>query len=200
MNYHYKANYLRAGLLLNETKIIASLLKDGNDFTQIKQQVEQDNLLNTKSSVTAKTYFSLIRSRLELVRPELWQLMSENDRELSNQAIFVAALKYSPLVGDFLRLGLRQRIKEFYNDCPYSVWDSYIEQCYVRDAEMSTFSPSSYTKLRNQSYNILIDGGFISDIKQKIIRQPFFRQSLLQLLNAQNEKYILSCLDGMIWE
>ena len=159
MNYHYKANYLRAGLLLDETKIIANLLKDGNDFTQIKQQVEQNNLLNTKSQVTAKTYFSLSRSRLELVKPELWYLMADSDRELSSQAIFVAALKYSPLVGDFLRLALRQRIKEFYADCPYSVWDTYLEQCYTRDAEMAIFSPSSYNKLRSQTYNILIDGG-----------------------------------------
>ncbi|MBP7846553.1 MAG: DUF1819 family protein [Burkholderiales bacterium] len=199
MNYHYKANYLRAGLLLEETKIIANLLKDGNDFTQIKQQVEQNNLLNTKSQVTAKTYFSLIRSRLELVKPELCYLMADSDRELSSQAIFVAAIKYSPLVGDFLRLALRQRIKEFYTDCPYSVWDAYLEQCYTRDAEMAIFSPSSYNKLRSQTYNILIDGGFISDIKQKILRQPFFNQTLLQLLTAQDEKYILSCLDGMIW-
>jgi hypothetical protein len=64
---------------------------------------------------------------------------------------------------------------------------------------MAIFSPSSYNKLRSQTYNILIDGGFISDIKQKILRQPFFNQTLLQLLTAQDEKYILSCLDGMIW-
>ena len=199
MNYHYKANYLRAGLLINETKMITQLLSQGNSMAKITQQVEQDNLLNTKSLVTAKTYLSLIRSRLELISPELWKLMADNDRELSTQAIFVAAIKYSPLVGDFLRLALRQRVKEFYTDCPYNVWDAYIEQCYIRDAEMAVFSQSSYNKLRNQTYNILIDGGFISDIQQKIIRQPFFNPALLQLLNTHNERYILSCLDGMIW-
>lgn len=199
MEFNYKANYLKAGLIVNQTQTIAELLNNGQSFSEIKLELEFKNILNTKSPVTAKTYFSIIQSRLELLNSDFWNLIRYSDKELSVQTIFVASIKFSQLVGDFLRFTLRERLELYYDDCPYSAWDAFIEQCYSRDANMSKFSSASYNKLRNQTYNILIEAGFISDIKKKLICKPFFRPELLKLLNQHNEVYVLSCLDGMIW-
>jgi hypothetical protein len=96
MEFNYKANYLKAGLIVNQTQTIAELLNNGQSFSEIKLELEFKNILNTKSPVTAKTYFSIIQSRLELLNSDFWNLIRYSDKELSVQTIFVASIKLSP--------------------------------------------------------------------------------------------------------
>jgi hypothetical protein len=64
---------------------------------------------------------------------------------------------------------------------------------------MGQLAESSYKKLRSQTYKILIDAGFISDTKTKLIKKPSFSPNLINQLYKDKEEYILSCLGKMIW-
>lgn len=199
MSYTYKVNYLKAGLLVGESMIIAQQLHSGLDSSAVQKLVLKNNLLGAKSMVTAKDYSAIILARLKPMSPDFIKLVATSSRELVTQAIFCSAIKYSPLVGDFLHFKIRERLNAFYDDIPYNCWDEYIDECRTRDPKMGQLAESSYKKLRSQTYKILIDAGFISDTKAKLIKKPSFSQDLINQLHKDKEEYILSCLGKMIW-
>jgi hypothetical protein len=199
MSYTYKINYLKASLLVGESMIIAQQLQSGLDSLDVQKLVLKNNLLGTKSLITTKDYCGIILARFKLMSADFICLIASSSREIVTQALFCATIKYSPLVGDFLHFKVRERINAFYEDIPYSCWDEYIDECRTRDPKMGQLAESSYKKLRSQTYKMLIDAGFISDTKTKLIKKPSFSPNLINQLYKDKEEYILSCLGKMIW-
>ena len=72
-----------------------------------------ENVLQARSPATARRLTKLIRGRLETMGPDLWKLVRDGNGTVATHAVFAAAVKHSPLLGDFLDLVVGEQYRLF---------------------------------------------------------------------------------------
>lgn len=122
-----KANFTKASLIVPETRIVAGLMLDKASPAAWKRAIEDDNVLQKKSRLTALTYATLARSRLQGMAPPLWAIAKDGTRAEATDAALAATVKFSPLFGDFLRDVLRDAFRRFALALSPTAWDEYID-------------------------------------------------------------------------
>src|SRR5919205_3906058 len=100
----YKADLTAGALKVPESRVIADLLLRGVDAEGWKDAIVRQNVLKARSPATATRLTKLIRGRLATMGPDLWKLVRDGKGSVAGHAAFAAAVKHSPLLGDFLDL------------------------------------------------------------------------------------------------
>ena len=99
----YKSDITVGALKLPESRRIADLLLRRADADGWKDAIVSKNILQARTPTTARRLTSLIRRRLETMGPDVWILVRDGHGRVATHAIFSAAVKHSPLLGDFLQ-------------------------------------------------------------------------------------------------
>jgi len=102
MDQVYKANITAGALLVPESRKIADLMLRDVSADEWTQAIEEENILQKLSVSSAKRTAGLIISRLELVKPELWEMVRDGGAQTATHAVFAAAIKHSRILGDYL--------------------------------------------------------------------------------------------------
>lgn len=126
MNITYKANITAGALLVPESRKIADLMLRKVSQKEWKYEIEEKNILQKLSLSSSKRVASHIRSRLELMKPQLWQMVREGDALLSTQAVFAAAIKHCRILGDYLDLVVRRQFKKMEDKLTPALWDEFV--------------------------------------------------------------------------
>ena len=145
----YKADIAGGALKLQESRIVAGLLLDGVTDAQWKDAIVVSNVLQKRSPGTAKRQASLMRVRLEAMKPDLWELVRDGSKAVATHAMFAAAIKHSTLLGDFLDLMVRDQFRMFRQDLPRKLWSEFIDKCHDRDPNMPEWQESTAVRHRN---------------------------------------------------
>lgn len=190
----YKADIAGGSLKVPESRIVAGLLLDGVVGKAWKQAIEVENILQKRSPGTAKRQASLIRSRLDTLEPELWELVRDGSLHVATHAVFAAAIKHSNLLGDFLDLVVRDQFRMFRHDLPRRFWLSFLEDCRDRDPEMPGWEDSTANKLGDSVYRILAEVGYLSGGKKYILQPVRISGEVLAYLRNYDEDYVLRCI------
>ncbi len=190
----YRANITAGSLLITESRKIAQLLLDGVDKVGWKDAIENQNILQKRSIATAHRIASLIKSRLQLMESPLWNLIVEGDSVVSTHAVIAAAIKHCRLLGDYLDLAVREQIKRMEERLTTRVWEQFISDCMQRDPFMKEFTESTAIKMRSNIHKILMEGGYINNVREKIIQHVNIAPEVIEYLEAHNENYVLRCM------
>ena len=86
-----------------ESKRIAALLLTQPDETAWRHAIEIDNILQKKTPATARRQATLIRKRLMTLDVQGREMITVRESEVQLQLLLAAAIKHSPLLGDFMR-------------------------------------------------------------------------------------------------
>lgn len=190
----YPANFTKASLLIPESRIIAGLLLQNPTSAEWKQQVIDVNILQRRTHNSASTAANLIRSRLNTMDEKLWEFVHKGSQELVTQAVLAVTVKYSPLLGDYLReVYLRER-KRFAEQLRPSSWNQFIEDCHNRIPDLPIRTESTNAKLKQNAFRIMAEAGLIEDTKSMRLRHLILVPKLKQYLLKQKEQYVLQCL------
>lgn len=190
----YKADITAGSLKILETRTIANLLLQGIDKEGWSEAIVRQNVLQAKSSATAIRLAKLIRSRLELMDAELWRLIRDGDKLVATHAVLAAAIKHSPLLGDFLYLVVREQYRIFNPALSNQLWDDYLDGCRGRDEDMPRWNESTRLRLRSSIFQTLAQAGFIEDTKSLRLQPVYIAPQVIQYLEKRNEAYVLRCL------
>ena len=190
----YKANFTKGGLMVAESRIVADLLLKGVDAAGWKQAIEIDNLLRKRSPSTASTKAGLIRARLRTMTEGLWRLTRDGGKPVATHAVFAATVKYSPLLGDFLDLVVRDLYRRFEEALKPYHWDDYIEDCRNRDPAMPDWSAATLEKLRTRAYGMMTEAGYLSDSRTRILKPMSVAPEVARYLKEAGEEPTLRCL------
>ncbi len=191
----YKANFTKGGLMVPESRLVADLLLRGSDPAGWKQAIEIDNLLRKRSLSTATTKATLIRARLRTLTADLWRLVRDGNKPLATHAVLAATVKYSPLLGDFLDLVVRDLYRRFEKTLQPRHWDAYIEDCRLRDPLMPHWRQGSLDSLRSRTLGILSEAGYLADARTRQLIPPQLAPEVRAYLSEAGEDYVLRCLD-----
>ena len=190
----YKTDITAGSLKVSESRIIADLLLKGVDETSWKEAILNENILQVKSPATAIRIGRLIRKRLELTKPDLWRLVRDGTGPVATHAVFAAAVKHSPLVGDFLDLLVREQYRLFNTVLSNKLWGDYLDDCRGRDPDMPIWNESTRKRLRSSVFQILAQAGYIENTRTKKLQTVHIASQVLQYLEKNNEHYVLHCI------
>lgn len=191
----YKANFSKGGLMVPESRLVADLLLRGIDSAGWRQAIEVDNALAKRSPTTASTKAGLIRARLRTMTQDLWRLVRDGSKPVATQAVFAATITYSPLVGDFMDLVVRDLYRRFEETLKPQHWDRYVEDCRSRDPGMPQWAAATLEKLRTRAYGMLTEAGYLSDSRTRTLRPLIMAPEVMQYLKEFHRDYALRCLD-----
>ncbi|MBW2709751.1 MAG: DUF1819 family protein [Deltaproteobacteria bacterium] len=190
----YKADITAGSLKVAETRIIADLLLRGTDKQGWQTAIIDRNLLQTRTSETARRFARLIRGRLETMESDLWKLVRDGSGEVATHAILAAAVKHSPLLGDFLDLVVREQYRIFKTTLAIRLWDEYLDDCRGRDPHMPLWNESTRKRLRSSVFQILAQAGFLENTRSGKLQTVHIAAQVLQYLEQHQERYTLHCI------
>lgn len=190
----YKADITAGSLKISESRIIADLLLQEIDNQTWDEAILAENVLQARSPETARRLTRLIRGRLETMDAELWRLVRDGTGEVATHAVLAAAVKHSPLLGDFLDLVVRDHYRRFSNSLSNNCWEDYLTDCRGRDPEMPLWNESTRKRLRSSVFQMLAQAGYIQDTRSKRLQTVHIAAQVLAYLEQHNETYVLQCI------
>ncbi len=191
---HYKADITAGSLKVAESRIVAGLLLRKVNADGWEKAIIEANVLQTRSKATAIRIGRLIRKRLELMNPDLWRLVRDGTGTVATHSVLAAAVKHSPLLGDFLDLVVREQYRLFNTALSNRLWDEYLYDCRGRDPDMPIWNESTRKRLRSSVFQILAQAGYIENTRSKRLQTVHIASQVLQYLERHNEHYVLRCI------
>ena len=109
----YRSTMAASSLKVPASRTIADLLLQGVNAHDWRIELVEKNVLQIQSPETAVRLGQLLRARLELMQPALWEMVRDGSVPLATHACLAAAVKHSPLLGDFLDIAVREQYRLF---------------------------------------------------------------------------------------
>jgi Putative inner membrane protein (DUF1819) len=191
----YRADITAGGLKVRESRIIADLLlKNANDDDWQAALFER-NVLQARNPETSRRLSRLLRARLSLMDSELWRLVSDGSSLVATHACLAAAVKHSPLLGDFLDLVFREQYRLFRSTLSKKLWEEYLTDCRGRDPEMPQWNESTRKRLSSSVFQALAQAGYLESTRTLKLQPVDIAPQVLNYLRSHGEDYVLRCID-----
>ncbi len=190
----YRADITAGSLKINESRVIADLLLRGVDEAGWRQAITKENVLKAKNPATATRLARLIRQRLEAMSPELWRMVRDGTVVVTAHAVLAAAIKHSPLLGDFLDLAVRDQYRRFGKALSKKGWLDFLEDCRGRDPHMPQWHESTVRRMGSSVFQILAQAGYIKDTRSMLLQRPSITSEVVGYLKRNKEDYVLRCI------
>jgi Putative inner membrane protein (DUF1819) len=190
----YKADITAGALKLPESRRIADLLLHHIDAAGWNDAILRQNVLQARNPSTASRLTRLIRGRLETMGPELWQLVRDGKGPVAAHAAFAAAVKHSPLLGDFQRLVVGEQYRLFGAALSKKQFDDFLEGCRSRDPDMPQWNETTRKRLRSSVFQMLAEAGYIESTRNLKLQRVLIANEVIGYLKANREDYVLRCM------
>lgn len=190
----YLANLTAGSLKVSESRIVADLLLQGSDEEEWEKALYSQNILQARNPETARRLARLIRARLALMEPDLWKLVRDGSSIVATQACLAAAIKHSPLLGDFLDLVVRDQYRLFRPALSKQLWEDYLMDCRGRAPEMLVWNESTRRRLKSSVFQTLAQAGYLESTRTLRLQPVYIASEVLQYLQDHQETYVLRCM------
>jgi hypothetical protein len=190
----YRADITAGSLKVPESRVVADLLLRQVDAGGWKDAIVTKNVLQTRSAATASRLTKLIRGRLETMGPDLWKLVRDGKGTVATHAVFAAAVKHSPLLGDFLEIVVGEQYRLFSPTLSKKLFADYLEGCRERDPEMPQWNETTRGRLRSSVFQMLAQAGYIENTRSLKLQTVHIADQVLRYLKANQEEYVLRCI------
>ncbi len=190
----YSGDIVAGSLLIAESRKIARLLLKGADGNAWHHAIVIDNILQKRSPVAAKRQARLIKNRLTLMKPELWELVDKSRSDVSIQALLSAAIKHSRLLGDFMGQVIHERWRTFNPEINVKDWKNYLDTCSQVNPEMLNWTESTRAKLKQIVFRILTESSYLDGTRSGKIQSVTVLPEIKEYLIQNSEDYVLRCM------
>jgi hypothetical protein len=126
--------------------------------------------------------------------PHLWKLVRDGNVGVAIHAVFAAAVKHSPLLGDFLEIVVEEQYRLFSTALTKKLWADYLEGCRERDPNMPLWNETTRRRLRSSVFQMLAQAGYIENTRSLKLQTVHIAEQVLRYLEANQEKYVLRCI------
>ncbi len=191
----YNADVVAGSLLVSESRQIARLMLEGVDQSAWRKAIEVENILQKRSPIAAKRQARLIKSRLDHMKPQLWEMAAHGSAEVTTQALLAATIKHTRLLGDFMDTVLRQHWRTFVPKISRKDWTDYIESCAQLDPRVLEWTDSTHNKIRQVIFRILAEARYIDSTRTLRLTPISVAPEVRRYLLDNSENYALRCME-----
>ena len=178
-----------------ESKRIAVLLLTQPDEAAWRHAIEIENILQKNTPATARRQATLIRKRLMTLDAQGWEMIANNGSEVQIQLLIAAAVKHSPLLGDFMRnvYAMRQRKLEPTVD-PHD-WSDFLAECTLRYPAIANWTDATRAKLFQVIVRVLAEAKYLDNARSMRLTPRSLHPDARRYLAERQETYVLDCLE-----
>jgi hypothetical protein len=126
--------------------------------------------------------------------PDLWKLVRDGKGSVATHAVFAAAVKHSPLLGDFLEIVVGEQYRLFSTALSNNLFADYLEGCLERDPEMPLWNETTRKRLRSSVFQMLAQAGYIENTRNLKLQTVNIANQVLRYLEINQEDYVLRCI------
>ena len=185
----YRLSFTTGGLFLQEAPVIVERYLALRNWSQTRDQVRNDNLLQVRTAAAALRISKELISRLELLESdELEELVNGNARD-RGYLLWVAACRRYAIIHDFAIEVLREHYLLMRRQLSLGDYDAFYNAKALWHAELDEIAQSTQYKLRQNLFRMLRDAGLISD--QQHIQAAMLSPRLAQLLARRGRDDLL---------
>ena len=188
-NASYKLSFTAGGLLFQESLVVAEAYHQLHDWAAVEQQVNTQNLLQSRTVSTGKRKLREVRSRLQqLTEPQLSLLVGGSP---SNQMaiLWLASCKRYRLLSDFASQVIREKYLTLNPRLAGSEFDAFLESQTAWHPELESVSDSTRTKLRTVAMRMMREAGVIN--ADNMIRPAILSAEVAQALYDDSSELFL---------
>lgn len=185
----YRLSFTTGGLFLQEAPLVAERYLALRNWSQTRDQVRNDNLLQVKTATAALRISKELISRLEnLELTELEELVHGSLRD-RGYLLWVAACRRYAIIHDFAVEVLREHYLMLRHQISFGDYDAFYNSKALWHTELDEIATSTQHKLRQNLFRMLRDAGLISD--QQHIQAALLSPRLAQLLSRRGRDELL---------
>ena len=174
---------------MQEAPVIVERYLALRNWSQTRDQVRNDNLLQVRTAAAALRISKELISRLELLESdELEELVNGNARD-RGYLLWVAACRRYAIIHDFAIEVLREHYLLMRRQLSFGDYDAFYNAKALWHAELDEIAKSTQYKLRQNLFRMLRDAGLISD--QQHIQAAMLSPRLAQLLARRGRDDLL---------
>ncbi len=191
----YNGEIVAGSLLIRESRKIARLLLNNADSGEWHQAIVIENVLQKHRPDTAMRQARLIKNRLSLMTPKLWEIVDKGSMDIAVQAILAASIKHSRLLGDFMDKTLREYWRTFTKNISIKDWKDFLETCAQVDPKVDKWTDSTRSKLKQVVFRILSESKYIACTKSLRLLPVSIIPDIRKYLIENSEDYVLCCME-----
>jgi len=187
---NYVLSFSAGGLLFHESCVVAEeLLHADFDWVVAIKNVEEQNLLQSRTASTTKRKLREVRHRLERLSRDELRLLVEGSRSEQKLILWLACCLEYQLLADFAREVLRSKYLQL--DLLLSRDDiaRFIEDKMIWHEELEKLASSTRTKLQTVMLRMLRESEMLS--REGIIVPPLFPERLKRVISDDSPKHLL---------
>lgn len=184
-----RLSFTSLALGFREFSTICDLYAKNDSWDETLQMVREDNLLQRPSAKTAQRIFGEIRKRIETLSQETIQTFSDANSEDRIAIAYLAACKLYPIIFDFVRFTLLEKIAVFDFSATENDFNAYWNRIIIDHPDLETVTEKTQEKARQNVFKMLGEAGIISN------RSPFdltvspLSTTLENLLDREGPEY-----------
>jgi len=194
----YIGDLIGGSLMISESRIIASALLKNLTEDEWKNLIIEQNILQKKSSQTAKRYARTIRLRLESFGEEFIKELLEADERVYVQLLMAALLIHSPIVADFIKQSLAEAHRTYKPALPKDAWHDFSESCLRVDSGLDKYSESTIKKMGNNAVRALVDSGYLNSSKGRQIQAVYLLPKVKECLKRIGREDLIDVMECTI--
>lgn len=191
----YNAEIVAGALLPSESRIIAQLKLDMTPDNELFRLIKNENVLQKRSPATALRMAKLISKRFIYADDALLSIIVNGSRFASNQALLVAAIKHSNLLGDFMLQVVKDKWRRFEPRLSPADWNEFLNQCEQLDPSVTHWQHSTREKLGQVVRKCLVEAGYLESSRNPIIIPLYLAREVREYLLREGNENVLNSME-----
>ncbi len=168
VNTKYNMAFTTGGLLFLQSIKLAELYFNLKDWTALRKQVNQQNLLQTRSQNTSTKIYTEISSRLKRLSTDELNLLVNGSRQDQYQLLWLAICKKYRFIFEFATEVLREKFLQLNPVLLPGDYDSFFLAKAEWDEKLENLANETKKKLKQVVFKIMRDTELISKENQII--------------------------------
>jgi hypothetical protein len=178
-----------------ESRRIAALLLTQPDESAWRRALIKDNLLQKKTPATALRQAQLIRKRLNTLDVVAWDMITHREQEVVIQLLFVAAVRHSQLLADFISDVYIDHQRRLNLAISANDWEGFFTECSHRDSSINQWSASTQAKLFQVILRILTEAKYLESTRSMKLTPQSLHPDVRRYLSTHGDTALLELLE-----
>lgn len=159
----YALSFTSGALLMREALVVAPIYLREHDWPKVRELVEQDNLLQSRTRSTGFRLAREVAQRLAVLTDTEIELLIGATTSERGHLMWAAACRRYDLIGEFAEEVLRERFLILTSTLDYNAFDSFLRGKALWHEEIADLKESTLQKLRSTVFRMLVEAGFLSE-------------------------------------
>lgn len=159
----YLLSFTSGTLYLSGAPIAADLYLRHHDWTEVRESLRANNLLQARTASTAKRWSLELVNRLETMAEDELELLADATSDELEQLMWVATCRQYAIIAEFAEEVLRERFLLMQLELTPEHFDAFANEKALWHRELAEISSTTYQKLRSNLFKMLREGGLITD-------------------------------------